>query len=485
MPVSSLPSPYGIGTFGQAAYDFVDQLANAGQKYWQVLPLGPTSYGDSPYASFSAFAGNHYFIDLDMLIEEGLITEKYVKRFKWNMEDAQVDYGLQYRSRFKVLRKAFMKSKHAETKEYKEFVKENKFWLDDYSLYFACKHKYENISWQNWDDDIKFRKRTAITRLKKELAEDIAFHSFIQFKFYEQWTKLKAYANEKGIQIIGDIPLYMAMDSADIWTNTKQYQLDKDLRPEAVAGVPADSFSELGQRWGNPLYDWDEMEKDDFAWWRKRMEYSAKIYDVIRIDHFLGIVKYYAIPPEDPDALGGEYHKGPGKKLIKVFQEAIGDKKIIAEDLGIEMPEAVRLMDQAGYPGMKVLEFAFDGDRENEHLPYNYKKNLVVYGGTHDNDTLMGYFSGLKWWDLSYVREYVGDKHASIEYIVDTLFRVAYSSVADLVIFQLQDVLKMNTTARINIPSTMGTNWRWRLLDGEFTEDDVNRLKYFCDIYGR
>lgn len=485
MPVSSLPSPYGIGTFGKSAYEFVDNLATARQKYWQVLPLGPTSYGDSPYASFSAFAGNPYFIDLDMLIEEELLDKDYVESFKWNMEEQYVDYGLIYNSRFTVLKKAFENSEHQETEEYKEFLEKNKFWLEGYCLYSACKKKFDYTSWQDWDDDIKFREDGAVEAYMEELADDIDFYRFIQFKFYEQWNKLKEYTNEKGIEIIGDIPIYVAMDSSDVWENTDIFQLDKDLEPKSVAGVPPDAFSETGQRWGNPLYDWKKIEKQDFSWWRKRMEHSSKLYDVIRIDHFIGMVKYYSIPAEDSDARNGQWVKGPGMKLIKAITEAVGDKKIIAEDLGIKMPEVVQVLGKSGYPGMRVLEFAFDGNRNNDHLPYNWKSNLVAYGGTHDNDTLVGYFTGLQYWELGYIREYMECRDGTIEDLVDKIFKTAYESVANLVIFQMQDVLKVGNIGRMNLPSSMGTNWRWRMLDGQFSPDKVERLRYLCDIYGR
>ncbi len=485
MPISSLPSPYGIGTFGEEARLFVDRLVQARQKYWQVLPLGPTGYGDSPYASFSAFAGNPYLIDLDLLIEEGLLTKEYVESFRWKMEDQYVDYGLLYNSRFTVLKEAFLNSAHQETEEYQMFLEENKFWLEDFCIYTACKEHFEYIAWQEWDKDIKYRTPEALEKYGEKLKEKIEFYKFVQFKFYEQWNSLKEYANENGIEIIGDIPLYMAEDSADVWQNPQIFQLDKDLNPKKVAGVPPDIFSETGQRWGNPLYDWKQLEKEDFLWWRKRMEHSAKLYDVIRIDHFIGLTKYYAIPAEDSDALNGVWKEGPGMKLIDVINESVDGKKIIAEDLGVKIPEVEEVLEKSGYPGMKILEFAFDGDRKNEHLPYNWDSNTVAYGGTHDNDTLVGYFTGLEWWELGYIREYMGAPHASVEELVDAIFKTAYESVADIVIFQLQDVLKVGNIGRMNLPSSMGTNWRWRALKDQFTPKEIERLRYLCDIYGR
>lgn len=485
MPVSSLPSPYGIGSFGKSAYNFVDNLVAARQKFWQVLPLGPTSFGDSPYASFSAFAGNPYFIDLDKLVEEGLLESDYVHSFMWNMEDQYVDYGLIYNSRFQVLRTAFKNSSHQNLDEYKTFLKENEYWLDGYCLYSACKNKFEGTSWTDWESEIKCRDEESMQELKEELKNDIEFYKFVQYKFYEQWNQLKEYANEKGIEIIGDIPLYVAMDSADVWQHTEYFQLDEELNPTKVAGVPPDVFSETGQRWGNPLYDWKKLEAEDFSWWRKRMEHSARLYDVIRIDHFIGMVKYYAIPAEDEDARNGTWEKGPGLKLIKVMNESIGNKKIIAEDLGVQMPEVIKVLEKSGYPGMKVLEFAFDGNRKNDHLPYYWTQNTVAYGGTHDNDTLMGYFTGLQSWELGYVREFMECRNGSVEDLVDKIFRTAYASVADLVIFQMQDVLKVGNIGRMNLPSSMGTNWRWRMLQGQFGPEEIEKLRYLCDIYGR
>lgn len=392
LPISSLPSPYGIGTLGKEAYKFVDYLVEAGQKYWQVLPVGPTSYGDSPYQSFSAFAGNPYFIDLDYLVEEGLITKAQIKKFPWGDNAEYIDYATVYGSRFQILRMAFNNSTYAETKEYAQFEKDNEYWLDDYSLYMAVKFKFDNQEWSKWDYDIKARQPEAIDRYKEELKDDIAFWKFCQFKFFEQWNKLRVYANESGIEIIGDIPIYVAMDSADVWAHKDLFELDEDFEQINVAGVPPDAFSEDGQLWGNPLYNWNRMEECDFEWWKQRMASNSKIYDYIRIDHFIGVVNYYSIEAGCENAKEGVWRQGPGKKLTDAIDSAIGDAKIIAEDLGIVSPAVRELLAETGYPGMNIIEFAFDGGPTNSHLPHNYKPNSLVYGGTHDNETVVGYF---------------------------------------------------------------------------------------------
>lgn len=387
LPISSLPSPYGIGTFGADAYRFVDYLVEAGQKYWQVLPLGPTSYGDSPYQSFSAFAGNPYFIDLDYLVDEGLITKAQIKKFPWGDNKEYIDYATVYGSRFQVLRIAFENSAYADTKEYAEFVKNNEYWLDDYSLYMAVKFYFENQEWAKWDDDIKARRPEAVEKYKEELKDDIEFWKFCQFKFFEQWNKLREYANEQGIEMIGDIPIYVAMDSADVWAHKELFELDEDFKQINVAGVPPDAFSADGQLWANPLYDWDKMEKCNFEWWKQRMASNSKLYDYIRIDHFIGVVNYYSIEASCKDAKEGVWRKGPGIKLTNAIDSAIGDAKIIAEDLGVVSPAVRELLAETGYPGMNIIEFAFGGGPDNSHLPHNYKPNSLVYGGTHDNET--------------------------------------------------------------------------------------------------
>lgn len=486
MPVSSLPSPYGIGTFGKSSYEFIDQLVRARQSYWQVLPLGPTSYGDSPYQSFSAFAGNPYFIDLDLLKEEGLLTQEEIDACFWSEKPEEVKYDAIYHYRFRLLKKAFERSSHKEQEEYLAFCRQQDDWLPDYSLYMACKGYFENREWLEWEKEIRFRKKEALIWYKQELKEEIEYWKFLQFEFFKQWEKLRLYAREKGIKVIGDIPIYVALDSADVWSHPEQFQLKREtLIPLEVAGVPPDAFSEEGQLWGNPLYDWNEMEKTGFSWWVERMKASANLYDIIRIDHFIGIVQYYSIPFGSRNAKNGQWKKGPGKKLTDAIKSVSGNTKIIAEDLGVSCLKVKELLNDTGYPGMKIIEFAFNGDRLNEHLPHCYVPNSVVYGGTHDNETLVGYFKPEKrqWWEIQYIADYLGVQHQ--DELVDLIFRVAYGSVSSVVIFQMQDVLKLDNWARMNTPSTIGKNWKWRMKSDQFGEEEINRLARLADIFGR
>lgn len=482
LPISSLPSPYGIGTLGQKAYEFVDMLKASGQMYWQVLPVGPTSYGDSPYQSFSAFAGNPYFIDLDVLIEEGLLERSEVEGTFWGSNPEYVEYDVIYNQRFKILKKAYKASNYRSTPEYKKFIEDNGEWLEEYAVYMAIKEAHDNREWLSWEEDIRFCRQTALEQYKSKLADEIEFYKFLQFKFYEQWDKLKHYANRNGISIIGDIPIYVALDSADVWMNPELFQLDEELKPVNVAGCPPDAFSDWGQKWGNPIYDWERMEKDGFLWWKKRMAASARLYDVIRIDHFIGIVRYYNIPV-DGVPKEGFFAKGPGIKLINAIDSAIGDAKVIAEDLGVVVPEVTELIKKSGYPGMKVFQFAFDGHTDNEHALHNHSSNYVVYIGTHDNETVRGYIGNATEKNLEYMQKYLGV--STPEDIPEQMMRYAYMSVADTVIIQMQDLLGKDNSARMNLPSTIGTNWKWRMKDGEFTRDIRDRLRELTKLYGR
>lgn len=522
MAVSSLPSPYGIGTFGQSAYDFVDFVKACGHQYWQVLPLGPTTYGDSPYQSYSAFAGNPYFVDLDFLVRDGLLSKSELLAIDWGDgfvpvrvseeeaaggrypvnkdiylgNESYVSYEKIYNSRFEVLHRAFetYQQKRSESrrtlaaglpeyKKFEHFVQENAFWIEDYALFMAVKEYYKQVSWAEWDEDIRVRTPEGLAKYRELLSEEVDFWKFVQYEFDRQWQQLKSYANERKVQIIGDIPIYMGFDSADVWAHAQDFLLDENLSPVKVSGVPPDAFSDAGQKWGNPLYDWQQLEREDFSWWRERMKRCAQLYDVIRIDHFIGIVKYYTIPAELPDARQGCYERGPGRKLTDVINEAIGDRRIIAEDLGVALPEVDALLEENNYPSMKVLEFAFGGDRKNPHLPYNYKRNCVVYGGTHDNETLLGYFSDHNEWELGYAFDYLDTRDR--ERMVDAVFRAAYGSVADLVIFSVQDILKLGNWARMNTPSSFGDNWKWRMQPGALGEQQINNLRYLASVYGR
>ena len=347
------------------------------------------------------------------------------------------------------------------------------------------KHFGDN-EWLAWEEDARFRKPEAMEKYKTELKEEIDYWKFLQYKFFEQWEKLKKYASDNDVKIVGDIPIYVALDSADVWSHPELFQLDEEgLIPLKVAGVPPDAFSDEGQLWGNPLYNWDKMEKTGFAWWKERMKASSALYDVIRIDHFIGVVQYYSIPYGAENAKSGQWEKGPGKKLTDAISEAVGATKIIAEDLGIFSQDVKDLLAETGYPGMKIIEFAFSGDRFNEHLPHCYEPNSVVYGGTHDNETLAGYFKTEKrqWWELQYIADYLGAAHQSE--VVDKVFRAAYGSVASVAVFQMQDVLKLDNWARMNTPSTVGKNWRWRMKPGQFGEEQTGYLAWLVDTFGR
>lgn len=480
LPISSLPSAYGIGTLGKEAFLFIDQLKEAGQRYWQVLPVGPTSYGDSPYQSFSAFAGNPYFIDLETLKEESLLSDDDLQTIQKVENEEYIDYEKLWIERYPLLRKAYACFNGSET--YEHFVHAEQHWLNDYALFMACKRHFEQKSWLEWEESIRFRTKEGMVKYTSLLKEEIEFWKFVQFKFYQQWEKVKCYANASGIQLIGDIPIYVAMDSADIWMNPKQFQMNKEGEPTRVAGCPPDIFSEDGQKWGNPLYDWKAMEQDSFSWWKARMKASARLYDVIRIDHFIGIVRYYVIPI-DESAKSGWYEQGPGEKLIQAIKESVGTAKVIAEDLGVLTEEVKAVLTKSGFPGMKVLEFAFENNANNMYLPHNYIRNCVVYGGTHDNDTLYSYFNTLEDSAREHAFRYCGA--TGMHDIIEKVFEMAYRSVADIAIFQMQDILEKGNEARMNLPSTLGQNWKWRMTKGEFTVKHRKKLRNLAETFGR
>ena len=483
MPVSSLPSRFGIGGFSKEAYDFVDFLAEGGQSLWQILPLGPTGYGDSPYQSFSTFAGNPYYISLDALIEQGLLTEEECEAADYGNHPNYVNYEKIYNSRFALLRKAFNRADIENDTNYKKFVEDQSAWLKDYAMYMAIKDSLGGVAWIEWDEDIRLRKPAAMAHYEETLKEDIAFYSYLQYLFATQWSALKAYANGKGINIIGDIPIYVAFDSADTWANPELFQLDEENIPTAVAGCPPDAFSATGQLWGNPLYRWDYHEKTGFAWWIRRLAYCFTIYDVVRIDHFRGFDEYWAIPYGDPTAEFGRWEKGPGYALFEAMKKALGNREVIAEDLGFLTPSVLKLVKKTGYPGMKVLQFDFDFREESDYLPHNYTHNCVVYTGTHDNDTVMGWIPAMSRKDLAFAKKYIGVKRTSD--ICSNLIRMAYASVADTAIIPIQDYLELGSEARINTPSTLGGNWEWRMSAQDCTSQLAARMLELATVYGR
>lgn len=484
MPISALPGPYGIGTLGKNAYEFADFAAESGYRYWQVLPVGPTSYGDSPYQSFSAFAGNPYFIDLEYLMEEGLLERPEADAYCFGSREDDIDYAAVFAHRFKVLKLAYHRSGHKGTGEYQEFLKDSAYWIEDYSLYMAVKFRFENHSWLEWDEDIRFRKPEAVEKYRGLLEDEVDFWKFCQFKFRQQWKKLKEYVNRLGMKFIGDIPLYVAMDSSDVWVHKDLFELDEDCEPLHIAGVPPDAFSDDGQRWGNPLYRWDVMEKEDFQWWRERMKANASLYDVIRIDHFIGIVNYWSIAADCMTAIDGEWKKGPGEKLMRAVAESIGDAGIIAEDLGVLTQPVKDLIAKLGYPGMKIIEFGMDMKPDNDYLPHNYiTGNIVAYIGTHDNETLVGFLKNCGPWQMDKILDYF-DAEGTDE-LPKRIIRSLFACVADVAIVQMQDLLELDNRARTNLPATVGQNWRWRVTKEQLAGVDTAYYKKLCVMYNR
>ena len=484
MPMSSLPSPYGIGTMGKTAYEFVDFLKAAGQKYWQLLPLGPTSYGDSPYASPSTFAGNPYYIDFDLLIADGLLKKTDLKGFRWGSDPEKTDYGKIYRNRFKVLRKAWLNGRTRFAEEIAAFRSENASWLENYALFMSVKEKFGMVSWQEWPDDaIRLRKPEALEAYRRELGEEIDFWVFTQFVFFRQWNALRAYAAGQGIGFIGDVPIYVAMDSADIWSEPWFFQLDEDLRPKEVSGCPPDGFNEDGQLWGNPLYDYDRMKKDGFGWWIRRIEGVARLYDVIRIDHFRGFESYWAVPAGDKTARNGTWRKGPGMDLVGVLTGWFSELTFIAEDLGFMTPEVMKLLADSGLPGMKVLQFAFGADGDSMYLPHYCPFNSSMYIGTHDNDTVLGWVASTTEEDRAFAKKY--GHITEDEGWCWGLIRIGMASPSRLFVVQMQDLLELPGECRMNTPGIPMGNWRWRMLPGADTPELAARLAELTQIYGR
>ena len=482
MHITSLPSKYGIGTLGEEAYKFVDFLVKAKQKNWQMLPLGPTGYGDSPYQSSSSYAGNPYMIDLDILLKEKLLKEKEVTSVFWGNDPKKVDFGNMFEKRFIVLEKAYGRFKT--NKKYEKFIKDNKDWLDDYALYMAIKQKFKYVQWTEWPEDIKLRKPAAIKKYIHQLSDQIDFHKFIQFKFYEQFDKLKNYCHSKGIKLIGDVPIYVPLDSSDVWANPSIFQLNDKLEPLAVAGVPPDGFTADGQLWGNPLYDWDKMAKDDYKWFINRLRATGKLFDVIRIDHFRGLESYWSVPYGDKTAKNGKWVKGPGFGLINAIHKYLSDLEFIAEDLGYLTKEVLELRNGSGFPGMKILEFAFDVREESDYLPHTYTENSVCYPGTHDNEVLVQWQNDIPKEDRSYAERYLSLPQGSDLRL--PILRAGLSSVSYLFVAQLQDYLGLGGESRMNRPGIMdGKNWLWRATSDQINDNLANEIAYLTQLFAR
>ncbi len=488
LPITSLPSKYGIGCFSKSAYEFVDWLKEAGQCYWQILPLVPTSFGDSPYQSFSTYAGNPYFISLEELIEEGILTEEECGSVDFGGDPKDIDYEKMYLGRYPLLRKAYERSKVSENEEYLKFVEENGWWLKDYALFMAVKERFEGKPWTEWAEDIRLRWGNAMDYYRREQYYEIEFHQYLQYLFHRQWTKLKAYANENGVKIIGDIPIYVAMDSADAWARPELFQLDENNVPVAVAGCPPDGFAADGQLWGNPLYRWDYHESTGYQWWMERLGYSFKMYDVVRIDHFRGFDEYYSIPYGAKTAKTGTWEKGPGIKLFNRMKEVIGEQEVIAEDLGYVTDSVRQLVRDSGFPGMKVLEFAFDSrdtGSASDYLPHNYTENCVAYTGTHDNETLAGWFGSITKEEMAMAREYLCDQYTPGKYLHKPMIGLIMRSRARLCVIPMQDYLGYDNSCRMNKPSTVGTNWKWRITREELTRELQEEIYDTARRFGR
>ncbi len=479
---TSFPGPHGIGDMGAAAYQFVDWLALGGQRYWQLMPLSPVGYGDSPYSALSAFAGNPLLISIEGLAFLGLDAGGDTREFN----DFEVDYAAAAAYKLPALRRAFEFFKKRGSSDLRqqlsEFEAVQASWLRDLAFFLALKDRFHGVSWQDWPDDVRTRDPRALERLAAEEADAIEFHAFVQFLFRLQWTALKRYANEQGIRIIGDIPIYVALDSADVWANQKEFRLFPDGRPEVVSGVPPDLFTENGQLWGNPVFDWQAMEADGFAWWIERVRRLTELVDVVRIDHFRGLAAGWVVPAGDETARGGRWERAPGAKLFDAIANSLGHLPIVVEDLGIITPDVVELRQRLGLQGMKVLQFAFDGNPDNVYLPHNYSADCVVYTGTHDNQTTIGWFQSCSETERQQVQTYIGADGSDIAW---DFIRLASESVADLSIVPLQDVMRLGDEARMNRPGIAFGNWKWRYLSHQLHDGLARGLRELTGAYGR
>ena len=485
---TSFPSTFGIGDLGNEAYKFIDFLAAADQSIWQILPLGPTGYGNSPYLSYSALAGNPLLISPEKLQEQNLLTEQDLQNSP-SFELDSIDYDLVIANKLPLLEKAARnfqaQANPAELAKFSDFCEHHQYWLDDYALFMAIKEANQGKSWYQWDTDTAKRKPEKLQAWKEQLKDAVLFHQFLQYAFFEQWQSLKQYANQKGVSIFGDIPIYVAHDSADVWANSEIFCVDSQTgEATLMAGVPPDYFSATGQLWGNPVYKWETLEKSNFDWWIKRIEFTLEYVDLIRIDHFRGFEAFWAVPQGETTAINGSWQKAPGSKFFQILHQQLGDIPIVAEDLGVITPEVEDLRDTCGFPGMKILHFAFDSDRGNAFLPYNYlNRNCVVYTGTHDNDTTIGWFESRDEEAQSRVIDYLGC--LCEDGIHWALIKLALSSVANTAIFPFQDVLGLGTDAKMNTPSTIKGNWEWRCRSEAFNQELSNRLRYLTYLYGR
>ena len=481
LPVSSVPSPYGIGTFGRALYEWIDFLHAAGQSYWQTLPLGPTGFGDSPYQSFSAFAGNPYFIDLDMLCEEGLLSHSDFSDIKWGRSDKRVDYDKIYLHREAVLRKAFSSFSYENVLD--DFAGQN-HWFPDYGLFMAIKKTQGGRSWEEWEEPLRMRDPDALARAGEELKDDIRYHAFVQYQFQKQWLALRGYANDNGIRIIGDAPIYVSLDSADVWANRELFQLDENAVPTEVSGCPPDGFSEIGQVWGNPLYDWGLMAESGFEWWIDRLRCNFGLFDVLRIDHFRGLESYYAIPYGANTAKEGRWLPGPGMDFVSAVKTALPDAKIIAENLGFLTDKVAALLEASGYPGMKLVQFAFDTRASEADGPDTYDERSVIYPGTHDNDTLKGWIKTAPGAAVKNAKKYFGVRWK--RQLPEEMIKLTMKCDAEQIIIPMQDWLGLGSEARINTPGDAGgDNWRWRLEKGSLTDGLAKSIAQTTKEYKR
>ncbi len=485
---TSLPGPFGIGEFNDNAYAFIDWLASAGQTLWQVMPLGPTGYGDSPYQCFSAFAGNPLLIALEHLVRDGLLPATAVTNPP-RLPERSVDYGPVITYKLGVLAQSHAHFKThatpAQQSEFAAFIGANKSWLDDFALFRAIKDAHGGNAWNSWSRDIAEHAPVAVNAWRTKLADVVQMHQYFQWLFFTQWGYVKAHANKRGIKIIGDLPIFIAFDSADAWASREQFYFDEDLQPTVVAGVPPDYFSPTGQRWGNPLYRWEVMEKNGFAWWIERVRAALSMYDVVRIDHFRGFEAYWEVPASEPTAIKGRWVKAPGYALFKALRAAFaGEMPIIAEDLGLITPEVEALRDQFKLPGMRILQFAFVADTSSNFLPHNFIPNCVAYAGTHDNDTTIGWFKSLDDTTRAQVESYVG-KRITAKSAPWDLARLLMVSAADTIVLTMQDLLGLGTEARMNLPGRAENNWAWRCQPTDFDPELAAQLKAMSATYGR